>query len=79
MGDNGDKIQEIKKMSLIIEYGTDGRIEVKGEIKDNEMLAIWLLEKVKDLIKVHTMQKLMKAQSKIIKPHGIMNFIRNKK
>ena len=77
MGDNGKDL-EVKKQFLTIEYATDGTIELKGQIINNEMLAIWLLDKAKDMVKTHTLQKLQ-AQNKISHPHGILNFARNLK
>lgn len=77
MADNGGN-PEIKKVFLTIEYSNDGTIDMKGQVIDDEKLAIWLLDKAKDMIKAHTLQKILQAQSRIIKPHRIMNFIRGK-
>jgi predicted transcriptional regulator len=53
---------EIKKQSLLIEVDENMMIEVKGNIVNNEILAIWVLDKVKDMIKAEHFGRLMKAQ-----------------
>lgn len=74
MGNNGDK-EEIKEASLTIKYTPNGVIDLKGSVIENEMMAIFLLEKAKDMIKAHAMQKVVN-QPKIAKPNGIINFVR---
>lgn len=77
IGGNGDK-PKIEKQFLTIEYSSDGTIDMKGTIINQEMLAIWLLDKAKDMVKANTMRRIAQAQSKIVKPGGIMNFVRSK-
>jgi len=73
------KEPEQKEIFLTITYTPDGVIDLKGQVINNEMLAIWILEKAKDMIKAHTLQKTLEAQSRIISPNKIMNFVRRKK
>lgn len=68
-----------EKVSLVIEWTKDGKINVSGPIT-NEMLSFYLLERAKDIIKAHNLQLAFKAnQSKIVPAHGIVDFVRGKR
>ena len=77
MGDNGDKKQEQAKVILTIEVLPDNSLEIKGSMIQSEPMVIWALEMAKDQIKAFHFQRRMKQQ-KIVKPHGIMDFVRGK-
>lgn len=81
MGDNGNKsetgTQELQDIKLIIVLQKDGNVYVEGPMK-NEPLALWLLDKAKDIIKAFNIQQVINSQPRIEKPHGILNFARKK-
>jgi hypothetical protein len=62
---------EKKDIVLTITLNDEG-IRVDGPIK-NEPIALFMLEKAKDVIKAHN---IMANQPKIQKPGGILNFAR---
>jgi hypothetical protein len=65
---------ESKAIQLVITIDGDG-IRVDGPIR-NEPLCIWLLEKAKGVVYMHNMQQ---NEPKVVRPGGIMNFMRGKK
>jgi len=71
MEDNTPKID--KDVVLTITLNKDG-IGVIGPI-NNEPIALYLLEKAKDIVKAHN---LMAGQPKIQPANGIMGFVRNR-
>lgn len=64
--------EEKKDILLTITLNNEG-VKVDGPI-NNEPLSLWLLDKAKDIVKIHNIQQ---NTPKIEKPHGIMGFVRN--
>lgn len=63
---------ENKDIVLTIILNSNG-VKVDGPIK-NEPLALWMLDKAKDIIKIHNIQA---SEPVIHKPsHGILDFVR---
>jgi len=76
-------MEEIKKaepaesIEISIKIIEDGSLKIDGKVINNEPLALWMLDKAKDLIKGHNLNNFLKEQSKVIKPKGgLMNFAR---
>jgi hypothetical protein len=65
----------VEKLVLTITYdesNPQGALHVSGCI-EAEPMAIWMLEKAKDAIKVHNMQKAAQGAPRILKPTFIPN------
>jgi len=80
MGDNGDKVDvqaEPQEIKLTITLLREGGVKVDGPIT-NEPIALWLIDKAKDVVKAFNMQQAMNNQPRIAKPGGMMNFARKK-
>jgi hypothetical protein len=82
MGDNGaDKNQatDVKspEIYLHITLNEAGAINVNGILR-NEPLALWLLDKAKDIIKAVNIQVAQDARKIIPAKHGILDFMRRK-
>ena len=74
-GDNGqDKPQEQKQLELHILWKANG-MAISGCVK-NEMAALYMLEKGKDMIKQINRPQI--AQAKIMPKKGIMDFVRRR-
>ena len=69
-------MSEEEQKSIVLTITLDGNgINVSGPIK-NEPIALWLLEKAKDIVKASNIQD---QQPKIQPARGIMNFVRGKR
>lgn len=66
MGDNNkDKSREV---ILTITLSQDGKVLVNGPIA-NEPLALWMLDKAKDIIKAHNIKLMLKEKPLIATPN----------
>lgn len=67
--------------TLVVEIMPDDSINVTGKPLLNEPIALWMLEKAKDTVKMYHMKLNMEKQKKQIVPAkgGIMGFVRGGK
>ena len=75
-GNGNGKDPKIEKLILNITFSNEGQFNVDGNCLNNEAMALWMLEKTKDLIKLKAMQNL---KSQIVKPNfiqGIRNILK---
>lgn len=70
-----EKAEPPKELVWAIKFSLEnGGISVDGPIND-ELLSLGIIEKAKDIIKAHNLQRAIQNQPKIHKP-GIMDFVR---
>ena len=71
--------EEPPEVVLQIRLTNEGQLLVTGKVIENEPLALWLIEKAKDIIKAHNFNEARKRAEEDrpkIEPGGIMNFAR---
>lgn len=77
--DNGKlKQEQPKEIKLVIELLPNGGVNVSGILR-NEPMALWLLDKAKDVIKAFNIQEQLRNKPVIQKVGGIMDFVRGRK
>lgn len=83
MSDNGDlkgaqsALSEDLKASIVIMQKTNGEIRVSAPFGET-IFCLGLLEQAKDIVKAAAAE-ILRKQNNIVKPHGIMNFVRGGK
>lgn len=70
--------EELQDVILEIRLKPDCSFKINGAVIHNEPIALYMLEKAKDMIKAENLMLQMKAQSKIVKP-GIMDFVKGRR
>lgn len=69
--------QEKVKPILVIGLTTDGKIAVSGNLKDKKMLLNCIAEAIKVIANFEP-SRIVKANT-IVKPHGIMDFVKRRR